>query len=175
MEVIIVVVIIALVSMVLIRGISNPNERLTLQETEEVIAKAFTNATVRAQAFNEEIKVSLTPGEDKAITISLKNIARQTNTLPMAEQEKTEEDIDVEHNKKSALFAWGGEDSYKLPKTVKIIDYEELVDDEGMIHFSFYPDGEASGPDLTLEIGKRRFHFSVDRLNSQFNLQAEKE
>ena len=62
MEVIIVVMIIALVSIVLIRGISNPNERLTLQETEEVIAKAFTNATVRAQAFNEEIKDMKTYG-----------------------------------------------------------------------------------------------------------------
>ena len=175
MEVIIVVMIIALVSIVLIRGISNPNERLTLQETEEVIAKAFTNATVRAQAFNEEIKVSLTASEDEAIIISLENVARQTNTLPMAEEEKTDEDIDLEHNKKSALFAWRGEDSYKLPKTVQIVEYEDLVDDEGIIHFSFYPDGEASGPDLTLEIGKRRFHFSVDRLNSQFNLQAEEE
>ena len=52
-------------------------------------------------------------------------------------------------------------------RVVKGTNFVDLVDENNEIVFRFYPDGEAVGPIMKLQIGDMEFHVSVDRLKGQ--------
>ena len=172
MEVIIVIVIIALITAVAVRGLAAPRSpgMVRLQVKGE-IQRLFKNASIRSRSFQEVIKVTLKPQEDEALTFKLSTERQNSDFGQLTSIDQTEEQELAAQEKKNTRFTWTGEDSYTLDDEVKITDYEELLDEDGEIHFFFYPDGEASGPNLRLSVGDFEFNLKVDRLNSQVNLQ----
>lgn len=176
MEVIIVILIIALVTAVAVRGFRTPDSPgIVRLKLDGKISTIFKHASIRSQSFKEVIQVTLKPEEEKTLTFTLKTVKQNSEFTMMTQDDKSEEETQMERERELTRQAWSGEDSYELDEEVKIKDHEDLMDEEGEIHFFFFPDGEATGPKIKLSVGELEFDLLLDRLNSQVNLKQSEE
>ena len=71
----------------------------------------------------------------------------------------------------ASIYVWSGSDEYDdFGSDVKLFEYEELLNEDELISFYFYPDGEASGPILRLLIQDVEYEITVGRLNGQLQI-----
>ena len=121
---------------------------------QDELRSVFTNATVRAQAFNNQVKLTVPPDPDGFFKCSLQSKKSKSLLTTMPENE-TEEEAAIRLENEGAVYVWSGGDTYdKFGELAKLYEFEDLVDEEEQIHFLFYPDGETTGPTLKIEILK---------------------
>ena len=170
LEILIVLVILVMVMTVAMVGFGGKSPGETIIETSEIIEKVFKNASIRSQSFQVQVNVRMKVEPEEKIKCYLEMVRSNPELPTIRPEDETEEETARRTDKEYNVRLWSGEDSYELPSGVKLTEYEELLNDNNEIFFYFYPDGEATGPNLKVLVGEREFHLTVDRLNGQLVL-----
>ena len=170
LEVIIVMVVLVLVMTVSMVGFGDKNPGETVIEMSQTLNKVFNNASMRSQSFQVQVNVRLVVDEENSLKCYLEMVKSDPELPTVNPEDETEEEAMARSDKDYNVSLWSGEDEYELPAEVKLSEYDELVNDNNEIFFYFYPDGEATGPNLKVLIGDREFQLSVDRLMGQMVL-----
>jgi len=169
-EVIVVLMILVLIMTLAVRGFQEKNPGETIIEMSDTVKQVFKNAAIRAQSFQVHVKVRVVVKDDESLTFYLEMVNHNPELPVKNPDDMTEEELMAASDKNYNVRMWSGEDDYELPSEVKITEYEELINDNNEIFFNFYPDGEATGPDLKVLVGDRQFQLTVDRLMGQLVL-----
>lgn len=170
LEVIIVMVVLVLVLTVSMVGMGDKNPGETVIEMSQALNKAFSNASMRSQSFQVQVNVKLVVDDEQSFKCYLEMVKADPELPTVNPEDESEEEALARSDKESNIRLWSGEDEYELPDGVKLTEFEEQVNENNEIFFYFYPDGEATGPDLKVLIGDRQFQLSVDRLMGQLVL-----
>ena len=151
LEVMIVVMILAIVmTIAMVSADESPAE--VRMSVENELKSVFNNAAIRAQAFNNEVALHFKPDIDGyfSCTLKSKKAKSQLTTVP---EDETEQEALLRSDLEASIYVWSGSDEYDdFGSDVKLFEYEELLNEDELISFYFYPDGEASGPILRLLI-----------------------
>ncbi|MCM8536673.1 MAG: hypothetical protein NE334_12115 [Lentisphaeraceae bacterium] len=136
-------------------------------EVQDELKMVFVNAAIRAQAFNNDVLLSIIPKDDGTFYCTLKSKDNQS-----ALETLNPEDAELEQmNREGSVIAWSGGDEYdSFGNNAFVSDYDDFLTEEGSIPFYFYPDGEATGPVITLKILEQEYSLTVGRLNGQLQL-----
>lgn len=169
-EVIVVLMILVLIMTLAIRNFQEKNPGQVVIEMSDTLKQVFNNASIRAQSFQVHVKVKVVVKDDESLVCYIEMVNHNPELPSKNPDDMTEEERQSANDKEYNVRMWSGEDDYELPPEVKITEYEELVNDNKEIFFDFYPDGEATGPDLNVSVGDRKFKLTVDRLMGQLVL-----
>ena len=135
----------------------------------EKLNQAFVNSSVRARGFNQRVDL-VWQCDTLPIKLQIKTAKQQSTFDQFLEANQSEEDIekaqDIERNQRT----WGGETEYDLDESVTFTEANLDLNEEGQLIYTFFPDGEASGPDTTLMIENEEYQVLVDRLTGQLNI-----
>ncbi|MCM8528293.1 MAG: hypothetical protein NE327_17345 [Lentisphaeraceae bacterium] len=170
LEVIIVMVVLVLVLTISMVGFGEKNPGETVIEMSQTLNKVFGNASMRSQSFQVQVNVRMVVEDEKPLKLYLEMVKANPELPTVNPEDMTEEEAMIHSDKNYNIRLWSGEDDYELPADVKLTEYEEIVNEQNEIFFYFYPDGEATGPNLKVMIGDRQFQLSVDRLMGQMVL-----
>lgn len=170
MEIIIVLLILVLVMTLAIRGFQDKSPGEVVIEMSDTLKQVFNNASIRSQSFQVQVNVRAVVEEDEPLVFYLEMVKHDPELPSVNPDEMTEEEALAQNDKDYNVRMWSGEDKYELPSEVKLTEFEDIVNDDNEIFFYFYPDGEATGPDLKVLIGDRQFQLTVDRLMGQLVL-----
>ena len=142
-------------------------QRITVKDE---LKSVFTNAAIRAQAFNNQVMLTFKTDSDGFFKCTLKS-RKSKSVLSTTPEDETEEEALVRTEHESSIYVWSGSDTYDdFGELAKLYEFEELVDEQGEIQFTFYPDGEATGPLLKMKILESEYELTVGRLNSQLQM-----
>ena len=169
-EIIVVLLILVLVMTLAVRGFQDKNTGVIVIEMSDTMKQVFKNASIRSQSFQAHVKVRMVVKDDETLVCYLETVNQNPELPPKNPNDMTEEELLTYRSKNANISMWSGEDDYELPEEVKITEYEELINDNNEIFFNFYPDGEATGPDLKVLVRDRQFQLTVDRLMGQLVL-----
>ena len=169
-EVIVVLMILVLIMTLAIRGFQDKSPGQVIIEMSDTLKQVFNNASIRAQSFQVHVKVRVKITEEESLICYLEMVNHNPELPTKSPEDMTEEEMLAANDKNYNVRMWSGDDDYELPSEVKITEYDELVNDENEIFYNFYPDGEATGPDLKVLVGDRAFQLTVDRLMGQLVL-----
>lgn len=136
-------------------------------EVQDELKMLFANAAIRAQAFNNDVLLSFIPKDDGTFYCTLKSKRNETVLETL-----NPEDAELEQmNQEGSVIAWSGGDEYdSFGANAILSNYDNFLTEEGTIPFYFYPDGEATGPVITLKILEQDYALTVGRLNGQLQL-----
>ena len=166
LEVIVVMVILAFIMSMAVGSIDKSPGTITLELKDE-LKRLFGNAATRAQAFNREVILAFKPDEEGYFTCSIKGADAQASLIVNIEDE-SEEELLERSEREGSVRVWSGEDEYdNFSQDISLVEYEDFLNEEEQILFYFYPDGEATGPEIKLKILEQEYSISVGRLNSQ--------
>ena len=163
-------VVLVLVMTVAMVGFGDKNPGETVIEMSDRFNKVFSNASIRSQSFQVQVNVRVVVGDEGTMTCYLDMVKSNPELPVVAPEDETEEEALARSDKEYSVRLWSGDDEYEIPQEVKLKDYEDLVDENNEFFYRFYPDGEATGPDLIVSVGEREFQVSVDRLMGQLVL-----
>jgi type II secretory pathway pseudopilin PulG len=167
LEIVIVIVLVAIVAGIAIPSFRTRTAGVVRLELQDDLNEIFANAAIRAQAFGKQVKITFTSSQDQALSCRVENEITNPELPTVSAEDESEEQYNARLENKHNLRIWGGADKHSLPEEVKISNFVDLVDENNEIVFRFYPDGEAVGPIMKLQIGDMEFHVSVDRLKGQ--------
>lgn len=159
-------ILVALVIMVVVMGVALPRiGRLPMgvrrQQAISTFKNAFRNASMRARATGIPVQ---------AVIMPIKNIIklqRTAGTRSALNQERISNFQDSEngtHPQRGGLFKKTSE--YEFPNGTSWVDKDSLPTEE-QTYFTFYPNGEATGPAINIKIGKMEILIDIDRLTGR--------
>ena len=165
---IVVLILVIVMTIAMVSADESPAEiRMTV---ESELKSVFNNAAIRAQAFNNEVALHFIPDQEGYFKCSLKS-KKAKSRLTTVPEDETEEQALARSEVENSIYIWSGSDKYENFGTdAKLNEYEELLGEDEMISFYFYPDGEATGPVLKLLIQEREYEITVGRLNGQLQI-----
>lgn len=154
LEMIVVVTIIGLaLALVAPRVGRLPSGLLTKKAVSELRA-AFRTASVRSRATGGVVELAL---DTEQTALRLHDRGRAATLIRR----------EGEGPGPSAGSVLAGVEDFQLPRGATWeLDDHDAADERG-VRFSFFPNGEATGPSIRLEVAGRRLAFEVDRLTGQ--------
>jgi len=150
LEIIIVLTILGLVMALVLPNFGSLPESLKRKKLLQTINTAFQNAAIRAQAFGATVHLKADP-ENNTLTISTAS----------ASSVKGKGGVD-----KFAVSAISGADVYELPNWLKWLNEDE-EETRKVIKYTFYANGEASGPEMLFKTGDFSYSVNVDNLSGK--------
>ena len=168
-EIIVVTIIFAVVSAIVVKKLVSKGPGEYRREMQEQLNKAFTNAAVRSRGFNQKVDLII-QCDTKPLSLSLKASQAKSTFDAFIDEHQTEEQIEEAAALTRSQSTWGGDELYTLPEQVEFFEANQDLNEEAQLIYSFYPDGEASGPNTTLIIGDDEYEIVVDRLTAKLNI-----
>ena len=168
-EIIVVTIIFAVVSALVVKKLYNSGTGEARRDMVEKLNQAFVNSSVRARGFNQRIDL-VWQCDALPIKIQIKTAKQQSTFDQFIEENQSEEDVEKAQSIERNQRTWGGATEYDFHESVTFSEANIELNDEGQLIYSFFPDGEASGPDTTLMIEDEEYQILVDRLTGQLNI-----
>jgi len=164
-EMLVVSAIVALVGALVIPKISATSRRMTVESSLSALRGAFNECAMRARAGGKALQLVL-DAEGKSFTVRESSNELDHDWRPSVLSikgggEEESESGEVHSASKGIL---GGESTYEVPADIVWEELPESNDDEGGYVFSFFPDGEAAGPELAFSLKGERYRIIVDRV-----------
>lgn len=174
MELLVVVAITSLILAIALPSIGKFPSGVLTRRTISDLEVGFNNARLMALASGSKVTISVNFERDE-VTVSPTNKSAELNQLIQRAQNPEMEEFDgVEQTRsKNVLF---NEIKLKLHNGVKIKPQEDFElesydfsdpDQSKRYVFEFYPEGEAFGPVLDLNIGTAKYSLEVDRITGK--------
>ncbi|WDE97678.1 hypothetical protein PQO03_17780 [Lentisphaera profundi] len=157
LELIIVIVLLTVVLLVVLNRFGGTSPQEMRLRVDNQLQDIFIKARLRAQLLNEAVELRFSSQESGAV---------KAEFMDPENTEVNEENNGDEAEPNSALDVWLGESEYSLADFCKMSEQEDVF-------FTFYPDGEASGDVLQLQVQDFTYTINVDRLNSQVMIDVE--
>ncbi len=172
-EMMIVLVIVALIAGLALPMVGRLPEGLRIDECIGKIESAFRDAALRSRATGATVKVALDV-ESKQFTLEevsaapLPTVAvtpAAPSMFATSSAHKTSAADAPEETVQESRYAGGK--TYALPNGIEWRMEQWDTEQDGNPTYTFYPNGEASGPRLEFETSDRRFSVDVDRLTGR--------
>jgi prepilin-type N-terminal cleavage/methylation domain-containing protein len=164
-EILVVLAIMALVMGTVLPRLLRIPKRVQIDGARTSILGALRECAVRAVASGQTVRAKL---DADGHTFQVLSVAPAKDALSESKLPDATEDEDTSAN--GTIVP--SKTTYKIPKGVTWeLDDWDLEDEESRVpEFTFYADGEASGPDLVFVIVKRRFLLHIDRLTGRADI-----
>ncbi len=163
-EMLVVVLIVAMLFAVTLPRLSRVPKRMIIEKTLSTIRQVFAESSSRARATGQALSLTLNP-ETSSLTVAANNDSLSQQWRPAMPT--------VEGGKSSVPLFISAKDTYELSSEIEWHLEPESYNSEGYIVFSFYPDGQASGPPLRFSLKDSRFRLVVDNITARANIYAE--
>jgi type II secretory pathway pseudopilin PulG len=157
LEVLVVTLLVGMLFAVILPRVSVAPKRIVVENALSGIRQAFSETGARARANGRAFRLTLDPDSSTLAVSPLPDtLSREWQPpLPVVEDKA----------KKPSFLAI--KDSYELSGDLEWQLDQQVYDHEGKIIFSFFPDGQAGGPNLEFSIKKRRFVLRVDNVTGR--------
>ncbi|NLF92970.1 MAG: type II secretion system protein [Oligosphaeraceae bacterium] len=163
-EMLVVILILGLVSAVALPRFLRIPRKISTERTLSEIRQVFAESSARARATGQALNLTLDP-ETSLLTVSASSDSlSQEWRPPMPKVEDS--------NSRTPIFI-SAKDTYTLSDSIEWQAEPENYNSEGRIVFSFFPDGQASGPQLYFSSHNSRFRLVVDNITARANIYAE--
>jgi prepilin-type N-terminal cleavage/methylation domain-containing protein len=161
-EILVVLAIMALVMGTILPRLLRIPKRVQIDGARTSILGALRECSVRAVASGQTVRARL----------DANGHAFQVTSVPPAKDALSESklpDATEDEDTSTGGIIVPSRTTYVVQKEVtwELDDWDLEGDDSRVPEFTFYADGEATGPDLVFEIVKRRFLLHVDRLTGR--------
>lgn len=152
----VVAVIVALAAALVVPRIVQSSRRMTVENALSALRAAFSETGVRARASGQALTLTLDPeGRRFRVAKMGGRMDRDWRPAPLASRTPQREDGTA------AGSVLPSATEYQVPEAVEWTDLPENADGGGIV-FCFYPDGEASGPQLGFAVRSERFRIIID-------------
>lgn len=155
-EMLVVAVIVALAAALVTPRIVTSSRRMTVENALSSLRTAFSETAMRARACGQPFTLTLDlDGNCFRVKQSSERLDCDWRPAPLALRSGERDDGSVAGNVLTTVA------EYAIPDAV---EWRDLPDDayDGKCVFRFYPDGEASGPQLAFEVRSERFLIIID-------------
>ncbi len=157
LEVLVVTLLVGMLFAVILPRVSVAPKRIVVENALSGIRRAFSETAARARATGRAFRLTLDPDSSiLAVSPLPDSLSREWQPPLPANEEQT---------KKSSFLAV--KESYELSNDLEWQFDQQVYDHEGRIVFSFFPDGQAGGPNLEFIIKKRKFILRVDNVTGR--------
>lgn len=161
LEILIVTLLVGMLLAILIPRISLTPKKMVVEKAISEIKQAFSETAARSRAGGKAYQLILNPEENKFTVNTLqKNLSREWQAERPASGEKEVQQSGILQAK----------DNYQISTDIEWEFDNNTYDNEGMISYSFFPDGQAGGPTLIFEIKKQKFTLWIDGVTSRVNI-----
>ncbi len=163
-EMLVVVLILGMISAVVLPAFLRVPKKIAIEQGLSAIRQVFAESSARSRATGQAISLTLDP-ETSELTFGVNStsLSREWRpSMPKVEESKS----------RTAVFV-STRDSAKLPEDIEWQPEPESYNADGKIVFSFFSDGQASGPQLYFSLKNSRFRLVVDNITSRANIYAE--
>ena len=155
MEMIIVAAILALVSVFALPRLASAPRRLLVESALTSIRQAFNETATRARATGANLDLTLD------VDNSVMQVSANSSDLP---QEWTPNMPAAVQESNNGLQFIASLDTYELSSDLEWLPEETGVDASEGVTFTFFADGQASGPPIRFKIWGHQFQLDVDKL-----------
>ena len=159
LEVLVVTLLAGMILALILPRVSLAPKRIVVERALSGIRQAFSESGSRARAGGKACRLELLP-EASVLKLSLISDRLSREWQPSIQ-------MPAEKNGSPLL---NSQDSYQLSQEIQWLNYEQAYDTEGKISFSFFPDGQCSGPPIEFELKKRRFRLQVDNISGRADI-----
>ena len=147
-EMLAVCAIVALVTALVIPGVTTGSRRIVTEQALSEVRRAFSETAMRARATGRPFALALLPESGEFLVREFDNQLDFEWQLPVV----TGVDGGV----------LDGDVSYAVPSSVEWFDLPDGDGENGEITFFFFPDGEAAGPALDFELKGSHYRLVID-------------
>lgn len=156
-EMLIVAVIVTLAGAVVVPRIVVSTRRMTVESALSALRTPFAETAQRARAGGQTMTLTLNVEDGKFLVgkgVTGLDHDWRPAPLPMAR-------VDANGEEQKAAAILGAAAEYAVPETLEWTDLPDRADGESVV-FTFFPDGEAAGPQLGFAIRNERYRLIVD-------------
>jgi type II secretory pathway pseudopilin PulG len=157
LEILVVILVAGMLFAIILPRISAAPKRIVVENALTGIRQAFSDTAARARASGRAFRLTL-DADNSTMTVSQHpdSLSREWRPpLPEAPRE----------GQTSSFLAVT--ERYELSKELEWQLSDQAYDSEGQIVFSFFPDGQAGGPNLEFTIKNRKFLLRVDNITGR--------
>lgn len=158
LEVLIVFVVIGLILAVAAPRLIERSDRLARESALTAIRSAVNDAAMRARSTGRALTLVLDEDEN-ALTVG-----EAEENLERRWQPPSHGTDDSEEGDKSSFLT--AQNTYKLPSDIEWQISDDVHDDDGNIVLTFFPDGQAAGPELEFSVAGRNYILRIDRITA---------
>ena len=157
LEVLIVFVVIGLILAVAAPRIIERSDRLARESALTAIRSAVNDAAMRARSTGHALTLILDETEN------VFSIGEANENLERRWEPPSHGNEDSEENKASFLQA---QETYALSSDIEWQISDDSHDSDGNVVLTFFPDGQAAGPELEVTVAGRNYILRVDRITA---------
>lgn len=157
LEVLVVTLLVGMLFAIILPRIAAAPKRIVVENALSEIRQAFSETGSRARASGRAFRLIL-ESDSSLLNVSQfpDSLSREWQPpLPTAESGKNKGDF------------LRPKESYQLSSEIEWQIDSQLYDSEGLLVFSFFPDGQAGGPNLEFIIKNRKFILRVDNITGR--------
>jgi len=157
LEVLVVTLVAGMLFAMILPRISAAPKRIVVESALTGIRQAFSDTAARSRASGRAFHLILDP-DNSAMTVS---------QYPDSLSREWRPSLPDTGGKGEAPSFLAVKESYELSKELEWQFSDQVYDSEGRIVFSFFPDGQAGGPNLEFTIKNRKFQLRVDNITGR--------
>lgn len=158
LEILIVFVVIGLVMVIAAPAVIKQSDRLTIENALSDLRTAVNETALRSRATGMTLALTLVPDAHHFTVSSANAEALERSWQPPAPQNQEFED------RRHDIIA--AKAQYPFPDAIQWQLDQAVLDDQGDVVFTFFPDGQAAAQELSFELCGKHFLLQVDRITS---------
>ena len=156
-EILIVLLVVGLVLALGTPRIMKESDRMTVENSLTAIRTAVNETAMRARCTSRTMTLTLNT-EEHLFSVALGDESLERRWTPPSHESE-----DAVKSKAAIIQA---KESYKFPEAIEWTPSNDVLDDDGNVVFTFFPDGQAAARELPFTVCGRSFTLQIDRVTA---------